>query len=69
MQNMILISIPWYDGLQIKLAYYKIFNIKCWIHLDMFPLMDSATTVKYHSIMAYISYKKPKKQNFPLYIW
>lgn len=44
---MILISIPWYEGLQIKLARYKIFNIKRWIHLDVFAVMDNGKTVKH----------------------
>lgn len=38
---MILISILWYEGLQIKLACYKILNIKHWIHLDMFAQTSS----------------------------
>lgn len=35
-KNVILISILWYERLQIKLACYKILNIKHRIHLDMF---------------------------------
>lgn len=38
---MILISIQWYEGLQIKLACYKILNIKHWIHLDMYAQTSS----------------------------
>lgn len=40
---MILISILWYEGLQIKLACYKILNIKHGIHLDVFAQTGNGT--------------------------
>lgn len=64
---MILISIPWYEGLQIKLACYKIFNIKRWIHLDVFAVMDNGKTVKHQHYGVYEP-QKPRDSTFSLQI-
>lgn len=59
---MILISILWYERLQIKLACYKTLNIKHWIHLDMFAQTGNVKNVEYCSLSEEIC-NKYQKQN------